>query len=338
MSISKPPQDNLKRPVKQTATPRSLRQALLSLPHKRHLLASIALHLVFIFVLLFHWETTEPAKVLYIPSNIQAHVVSPDVLKQLQAKKEAEQKAIDELSAREKQILEEKRKALEAKKLAEKKAKEEAQKKAALEKQRAEQEKLKIKKQQEEREKLDKAKLEKIKQEKLAEEQKKREQEQKKRELDQKKAEQLALEKAQELKQKEQKLLDTLTRMEQQQALAQQAAAAEAELNRRQQEYLKYELTEVERFMALIKSRIENVWRIPPKSDGLAVSLRIRLLPTGEWQSVEVIKSSGNTAFDQSAVLAAKSVNRYPVPDDLRVFEQNFRQFAMAFRPVTDRN
>lgn len=312
---------------------KGLVQQVRSLPQKKLLLASILLHALFFSLLFMHWENTEPAKPLHIPSNIQAHVVSPDMLKALQDQKNAEQKIIQDKADKEKKIADQKRKDQQEQERAKQRAKEEALKKAAAEKKRAEQEKLKIKKQKEEQDKLEKARQEKIKEQ---EKQKKQEEAKKQAaELAKQKelAEKLKAQQSREIQEKEQKMLDMLKRMEQQQALAKQKAELEAEQFRQQQAFEVYELTEIERFMALIKLRIENIWVIPPKSENLSISLRIKLLPNGELSSVEVIKSSGNNAFDRSAVLAAKSVTRYPVPEDTRIFEKNFRQFNMAFRP-----
>jgi colicin import membrane protein len=295
------------------------------LPQKKLLFASILLHALFFSLLFMHWDNTEPVKPLYIPSNIQAHVVNPEMLNALKEKQETEQKVVQEKLENEKKVAEQLRKEQQEKERAKQKAKEDALKKAAEEKKRAEQEKLKIKKQKEEKEKLEKERL--VKQKKLEEEQKKVAELAKEKER---------AEKKKEIQEKEQKMLEMLKRMEQQQALAQQQAELKAEQLRQQQAFQALELTEVERFMALIKLRIENLWRIPPKSDNLTITLRIRLLPNGELSSVEVVKSSGNNAFDRSAILAAKSVTRYPVPDDSRIFEKNFRQFSMAFKPESN--
>lgn len=325
MSIPKQTPDKQKSTEAETSFLKNLLQQVRALPQKKFLLASILLHLLFFSLLFMHWDNTEPAKALYIPSNIQAHVVNPETLKALQSNKEVEQKANEEALANEKKAAELKRKA----QLEKQKAKEEALKKAAEEKKRAEREKLKIKKQKEEKEKLEKARLEKQKQ---LEEEKKAAELARQKEL----AEKLKAEKSKEIKEKEQKMLEMLKRMEQQQALAKQQAELEAEQFQQQQAFQAYELTEIERFMALIKLRIENLWRIPPKSDNLSITLRIKLLPNGELSSVEVVKSSGSSAFDRSAILATKSVSRYPVPDDTRIFEKNFRQFNMAFKPETN--
>lgn len=329
MSIPKQTPDKRKPTDPETSFLKNLFQQVRALPQKKFLVASILLHLLFFSLLFMHWDNTEPAKALYIPSNIQAHVVNPETLKELQSNDAAEQKALEEALANEKKAAEQKNKAQLEKERARQEAKDEALKKAADEKKRAEQEKLKIKKQKEEKEKLEKARLEK---------QKKIEAEKKAAELAKQKelAEKLKAQQSKDIQEKEQKMREMLKRMEQQQAQAKQQAELAAEQSRQQQAFQAYELTEIERFMALIKLRIENLWRIPPKSDNLSITLRIKLLPNGELSSVEIIKSSGSNAFDRSAVLAAKSVTRYPVPDDTRIFEKNFRQFSMTFRPETN--
>ena len=61
--------------------------------------------------------------------------------------------------------------------------------------------------------------------------------------------------------------------------------------------------------------------------------LRVRLIPTGEVIDVNVEKSSGNDAFDRSAVLAVRKAERFIVPADSRRFERDFREFPVLFRP-----
>ena len=61
--------------------------------------------------------------------------------------------------------------------------------------------------------------------------------------------------------------------------------------------------------------------------------LRVFLVPTGEVTSVVVEESSGNDAFDQSALLAVRKAERFEVPADSSQFERNFREFTVVFRP-----
>ncbi len=57
--------------------------------------------------------------------------------------------------------------------------------------------------------------------------------------------------------------------------------------------------------------------------------------PTGEVVSVSVLKSSGNTAFDRSAINAVEKAGSFPELQNLpsREFEKSFRRFRLLFRP-----
>ena len=292
------------------------------LPQKKLLLASCLLHVVFFSLLFINWQTQDPIKPIHIPENIQARVVSLEELKQLQSKKETEKKIIQDRLEREKKLAEQKR--------LKQKEKEAERKKEANKKKKEADKLLQIKKKKEEQDKSKKLQEQEAKKKQAAEAKRKAEAD--KKIADKKRAEERAL----ELKMQENKMLEKLQKIEQQHAIAAQQAKAlaiESERQRQEQQFLDYELTEKERYMARIKTQIEGLWRIPPKSDGLRITLGIRLLPNGELSSVNVINSSGNDAFDRSAILAVKSVRRFLVPDDNKVFERNFRQFNMSFTP-----
>ncbi|MFV1872194.1 MAG: cell envelope integrity protein TolA [Oleiphilus sp.] len=301
-----------------------------ALPQKKLLVASFILHLFFFSLLFLNWESREPIKKLHMPNNIQAHVVKLDDLQHFKDKKEAEKQALQRQKEREKQAIEKQRKLKQEKERALEKKKQEARQKAAEDKKREDAKKLQLKKKKEEE-----AKKELEKKQQLAEEQKKIKREQEKAEK--LKAEKLLAEKQQQaIKAQEDKLFEKLQAAEKQRSLelAQKKAQAEEQQRQARQAFLEYELSETERFTVLIRSKIENLWRIPPKSQGLKVSLRIRLFPNGELDSVAVTNSSGNAAFDRSAELAVKSVRRFPTPEDSQVFENNFRQFTMSFSPI----
>ena len=91
-------------------------------------------------------------------------------------------------------------------------------------------------------------------------------------------------------------------------------------------------MNEVDRFIALIRAKITRNWHKPPSAqEGMSVTLRFYLFPTGELNKVEIVKSSGSSVFDSSAVSAAKSISRYPVPSENQIFERNFRKLIMVF-------
>ena len=112
-------------------------------------------------------------------------------------------------------------------------------------------------------------------------------------------------------------------------AEARQAAAA-AEARAREQQML----SESERYQGLIRERLSAAW-YPPASatEEMTAQLQITLLPTGELSSVRLVRSSGNAAFDNSALSAVRGLSRYPVPERRDTFERYFRQFTIEFNP-----
>ena len=89
-------------------------------------------------------------------------------------------------------------------------------------------------------------------------------------------------------------------------------------------------------FAALIQQTVINYWSRPPSArNGMEALLSIQLIPTGEVVSVSLLKSSGNTAFDRSAINAVEKAGSFPELQQLpnREFEKTFRRFRLLFRP-----
>lgn len=89
-------------------------------------------------------------------------------------------------------------------------------------------------------------------------------------------------------------------------------------------------------YATLIQQTVVNYWSRPPSArNGMEALLQIQLIPTGEVVSVSVLKSSGNTAFDRSAVNAVEKAGSFPELQNLpnREFENTFRRFRLLFRP-----
>lgn len=89
-------------------------------------------------------------------------------------------------------------------------------------------------------------------------------------------------------------------------------------------------------YAALIRQTVVNYWSRPPSArNGMEAELEVRLVPTGEVISVRVVRGSGNSAFDRSAVNAVEKAGRFPELKDLprNEFEANFRVFKLLFRP-----
>ncbi len=280
-------------------------------------IASVLLHCVLLVVLAFSWSFDDAPEVV-VPKYLEARVATEADLAPLKEKRAAEELA-------RKKELERQRLAAEKKKRLEdlqRKNKEEARRKKAAQ-EKAEREKALIAKRKQE--------------EKRKEDEKRRQEEQRKREAQEKlRAEQQEREnqrKAAEAKRLEEQ------REAREQALAERLAAAELEAQQRrdllaqQVEQAAFEASETERYLGLIKRKIENRWRKPPNVKGVSVILSIRLLPTGELTAVSIKESSGSSALDQSALVAVRSVKRFPVPETTSLFEKNFRSFDMKFTP-----
>jgi len=87
---------------------------------------------------------------------------------------------------------------------------------------------------------------------------------------------------------------------------------------------------------ATIQASVINRWTRPPSArNGMVSILSIQLVPTGEVVGVSVLQSSGNTAFDRSAMTAVERTGRFPEVAKLddRTFEANFRRFQLIFKP-----
>jgi TolA protein len=125
---------------------------------------------------------------------------------------------------------------------------------------------------------------------------------------------------------------------EQREQLARQAerelAEAIADENEQQQAANDTELASS--YIGMMTEIIQRNWNRPPSArNNMEAELMIQLVPTGQVVSVDIIKSSGNEAFDRSAVKAVEKADRFPELQNLpnRVFEKNFRRLKIKFRP-----
>lgn len=104
-----------------------------------------------------------------------------------------------------------------------------------------------------------------------------------------------------------------------------------------QEENARKAVTDDEKAMAYvsqIRREIIQKWSRPPSArNGMETLLRVRLIPTGEVIDVKVEDSSGNDAFDRSAIQAVRKAERFVVPRDALRFERDFRSFTVLFRP-----
>ncbi|BCD99082.1 cell envelope integrity protein TolA [Marinagarivorans cellulosilyticus] len=92
----------------------------------------------------------------------------------------------------------------------------------------------------------------------------------------------------------------------------------------------------VNSFKAIIMERIAQKWSRPPSArKGMRCELVIQLVPTGKIITVNIVKGSGNDAFDRSAEQAVRAVDQIPELQkmDIAVFERNFRTINLLFNP-----
>lgn len=89
----------------------------------------------------------------------------------------------------------------------------------------------------------------------------------------------------------------------------------------------------VNKYAVMIKAAIEQNWLIPAGvNKQLACVYDVKLAPGGVVLSVQLLKSSGNSAFDQSARTAIYKASPLPVPKDPTIFD-NLRDLQLTLSP-----
>ena len=247
---------------------------------------------------------------------IQAQAISmEDIRKKEEAKKKEEEDKIrvaQELEEEKIKQEQEKKKQeeLEIKKKEELKQEQETQKKLEEEKKIAD-DKLRIKKQKDEAKKLEEEKQKKL------EEEKKRKEAEKKKKLDEEKKRKEAAEKkkqAEEKRKREKALKEQLEREQRAKTQNDAATAMSALIDR-------------------IAIAVENNWRRPLNSpQGLVAIIRVKVARNGEVLSANVVKSSGDRFFDQSAEIAIKKASPLPFPANPEYYEF-INEFNFKFNP-----
>jgi colicin import membrane protein len=93
--------------------------------------------------------------------------------------------------------------------------------------------------------------------------------------------------------------------------------------------------TDLEIFSSMIKSQVMENWKRPTNlSSNLKTEIQITLVPTGEILSSKIINSSGNRAFDDSALTAISKLKSFDgLNMQMNLFDQHFRQFILIFSP-----
>lgn len=212
----------------------------------------------------------------------------------------------------------------EPQKQEETKKQEEQQKQISLAKKQAEE-----KKAREEAEKKKQADLK-----KKAEEKKKQEEAKKKAEAEKKKKAEEARKKAEEKKKREAEARRKKLAEQRKRELARELSDEFAD----DEQYLDAQAEEeaAMSYMDVIRQAVEQNWSRPPSArNDMQVELIIQLIPNGQVVDVNIARSSGNEAFDRSAVAAVRKAERFPELQQLpgNVFDAHFRRFRLLFRP-----
>jgi colicin import membrane protein len=266
------------------------------------IIVALVLHIVVVVLFTIEWPEEKRQVAESTPKNIQAKVIQVEN-KDVKKRNQTAQKRL----AKKKRDAKRRKEAARKKKLAKAKARKDKAVKTKLAKDKAAKNKA-LK---------DKALKEKAKKDKLAAD----------------RAKQLALEKVQ-VEEKEQQAFDDQQEQELLEALAdeEQQRSMDKALADEQQANKNTAITND--VVSKIKAKIDETWRYPPSArPDMEVVVRINLVPTGEVIQVVLEKSSGNQALDRSVLAAVKRAQPLPVPKDSRLFEQQFRNFLMSFRP-----
>ena len=103
---------------------------------------------------------------------------------------------------------------------------------------------------------------------------------------------------------------------------------SEIEMNNEQQE--------ISMYAQKIISTIENAWMKPRNiPEGLVANLRLRIRSSGRIASAELLKSSGNIRFDNSALQAVRRVETFYFFDSIpkTLYDKEFKVIAISFNP-----
>jgi len=81
---------------------------------------------------------------------------------------------------------------------------------------------------------------------------------------------------------------------------------------------------------------IENAWMKPRNiPEGLVANLRLNIQPTGRISRVDLLKSSGNIRFDNSALRAVRRVETLHFFNEMPagLYSKEFKRIAVSFKP-----
>lgn len=201
---------------------------------------------------------------------------------------------------------------------------------------REQQEQARQQREQQQREQQERERQEQLRQEQQQQEQARQAQLRQERErAEQERAEQQRQEqrRQEEARRQEQERLEQ-QRLQEAERQRQEAAQAQADAAAGEAAETEAELTMA--YTAVIHDLVQRNWSRPPSArNDMTAVLRIRLVPTGDVVDVEIVRSSGDAAFDRAAENAVRAVGRFTELQGMppRMFERSFRSLLLTFRP-----
>ena len=97
-----------------------------------------------------------------------------------------------------------------------------------------------------------------------------------------------------------------------------------------------YEENQIDILSSYIIENIQSAWRKPINiQDGLVCDLRLSINKNGRIIDINLIKSSGNLRFDNSALRAVQRVETFSFLQDIpmSIYNSNFRSILITFNP-----
>ena len=97
------------------------------------------------------------------------------------------------------------------------------------------------------------------------------------------------------------------------------------------------EQQEISLYANNIIKTVEDAWMKPKNiPEGLVANIKLRIKPNGRIIKSELIKSSGNIRFDNSALQAVRRVEAFHFFNSIssRLYEKEFKNIAISFNPL----
>ena len=95
--------------------------------------------------------------------------------------------------------------------------------------------------------------------------------------------------------------------------------------------------SQLELYSSLIIKSIQSAWRKPMNiQDGLVCDLRLSINKNGRITNVNLIRSSGNLRFDNSALKAVQRAETFSFFKDIpySLYNTNFKSIVITFNPT----